>query len=319
MLYVILAFIFIEIVLIVFIISNIVIKRKPIMRLNDYLKSEQKDKEDKQARTNFRGAFRVIGSQIVKIFALNHYKEKMDKKLIRADVPLRAEEILFIIIMSIFLIFSLIVSLTRRIELGILFSVLILIVFNMTLKNKEQKRLKLINEQLGSAIDMMSGSLRAGYSLGQSIETVAREMPEPISKEFSQMVKEMGVGLSVEEALENLLNRVPSDDLGLLVTAVMIQRQVGGNLAEVLDNISQTIVQRIKLKGEVKTLTAQGRISGLIIGLLPLLIMTIIFVLNPEYMKTLFNHTIGIVMVVVGVIGQIIGFLIIRRIVDIEY
>ncbi len=319
MLYFILIFIFIEVILVSIIISNLWMMRKPIMRLDDYLRWEQQKREDKRIKTNFKGAFRVLGKQIVKIFALNRYKERLDKRLIRADIPLRAEEMMFIIIMSVLLIFPLTVFFTNRISVGILFSILTVLIVNIIIRSKEQKRLKVINEQLGSAIDMMTGSLRAGYSLAQSIETVAREMPEPISKEFKQMVKEMAIGLDIEKALENLLDRVPSDDLELLITAVVIQRQVGGNLAEILDNISKTIVERIKLKREVRTLTAQGRISGLIIGLLPLVIMMLVFVLNPEYMKTLFTHSIGITMLIIGLIGQIVGFLLIKKIVNIQY
>ena len=182
------------------------------------------------------------------------------------------------------------------------------------LKTKIRKRSTFFNEQLGDALEMMSGTLRAGFSLPQSLETVAQEMPDPIAKEFGKVVKELSVGMPLENALYNLLDRIYTDDLELLVTAILIQRDIGGNLAEILDNISNTIRQRINLKGEVKTLTAQGRISGLIISILPLAFTLIILLINPSYILTLFIDPIGWIMVILAVIGQIIGVLMIRHI-----
>lgn len=322
MLFILLTLVFIEIILIVTISYCYYQQKKPIARLNHFFKWEQQQQqksEKKFIKTNFKGAFHVLGERMMKIFALNRYKEKMDKSLIRADIPLRAEEMLFIIFLFAFFAFFIGITLTGRISASILMGALAIILSRLIINSKGQKRLLVINEQLGDALDMLAGSLRAGHSLAQAMETVGNEMPLPISKEFSRAVKEMGLGLSIEKALENLLDRVPSDDLELLVTAIMIQRQIGGNLAEIIDNISGTIRQRIKLKGDVKTLTAQGRLSGWIIGLLPVIFVVILFFINPGYLKVLFTDRLGLTMVGMGIIGQVIGVIFIRKVIDIRY
>ncbi len=148
---------------------------------------------------------------------------------------------------------------------------------------------------------------------------VSREMAPPIGVEFARVLKEMNLGVTTEEALANLGERVVSDDLDLVITAVLIQRQVGGNLAEVLDSIAGTIRERIRLKGEVRTLTAQGRVSGLIIGVLPFALAGFIYVINPKYMMTLFTHPLGIAMVGYALVSMAVGMMMVWKIVNIEY
>lgn len=322
MLYLLLLLVFLEMILLVIIFYSYMKQNKPIVRLNKYFEWESHHQQKRQKRvieTNFKEAFHVLGKQMMKLFILKRYRERMDKSLVRGDIPLRAEEMLFIIFLSVFFTFSMSVAFTRRIGVSIIMGVIVLLLFRVVIKNKEQKRLMKINEQLSDAIDMMSGSLRAGYSFTQAMENTGKEMPLPISKEFLKVIKEIELGLPVEKGLENLLDRVPSEDLELLITAVMIQRQIGGNLAEILDNISGTIRQRINLKGEVKTLTAQGRISGWIIGLLPLIFMLIMFLLNPSYIKILFTDRFGLAMLGMGVIGEVIGIALIKKIINIQY
>jgi tight adherence protein B len=152
----------------------------------------------------------------------------------------------------------------------------------------------------------------------QAADMVAQEMRPPISTEFARTVKEMNLGITMENSLGNLAKRIESEDLDLVMTAVLIQRQVGGNLAEVLDNIARTIRERVRIRGEIRTLTAQGRVSGIIISLLPLVMGVIIYVLNPTYIRVLFVNPIGQIMLGVSLAGQVVGILIIRRIVDIE-
>ena len=183
---------------------------------------------------------------------------------------------------------------------------------------KIKKRIKGLNEQLGDAIVMISNSLKTGYSFFQAIDMVAGEMTGPISEEFSILQKEINLGLSTDKALENLSARVSSDDLELVITAVLIQRQVGGNLAEVLDNISATIRDRVRIKGEIKTVTAQGRMSGWVISLLPAGLCLLIYVINPQYMAVLFTRPLGIMMLVISVFMELLGIFFISRIVKIE-
>jgi tight adherence protein B len=189
----------------------------------------------------------------------------------------------------------------------------------LVLRVKAARRVRLFNNQLGDTLIMVANSLRTGYSFLQAIEMVSREMAPPISVEFARLLKEMSLGVTTEEALANMGERVVSDDLDLVITAVLIQRQLGGNLAEVLDNIAGTIRARIKLKGEIRTLTAQGRISGLIIGVLPFALAVFIYLVNPGYMGTLFTDPIGRIMLAAALASQVIGLLLVRKIVNIEY
>jgi tight adherence protein B len=188
----------------------------------------------------------------------------------------------------------------------------------LILQIKIDRRKKAFNDQLGDTIVLIANALRTGYSFMQAIDMVSREMSKPIGEEFTRVLKEMNLGVTTEEALNNMGQRVNSEDLDLVITAVLIQRQVGGNLAVVLDSIANTIRERIKIKGHIKTLTAQGKISGLIIGLLPVVIGGIIYLLNPEYMKILVSHPMGKAMLVAGGVSQFIGMMVIRKIITID-
>lgn len=178
-------------------------------------------------------------------------------------------------------------------------------------------RLKAFNGQLGDTIALMANSLRSGYSMLQSMDLVARESPPPIGVEFLRVVREVGLGLSPQEALANLYRRLPSDDLDLLITAINIQYEVGGNLAQILDTIAHTIRERVRIKGEIQTLTAQGRVSGYIISALPPGLGVIVTIINPSYMNTMWAFP-WIIMPICGGILVFAGFMIIRKIVNIE-
>ncbi len=180
------------------------------------------------------------------------------------------------------------------------------------------KRLRDFNNQLADTINLMVNSIRAGYSILQAMEAVAREMGPPISEEFARVVREVQLGLSTEQALSNLVRRVPSDDLDLMITAINVQREVGGNLAEVLEAINFTIRERVRIKGEIRALTAQGRYSGYLISFMPVALSLFIYLVNPSFIKTLFEDPCGWIMIGFAVAGIFFGFLIIRKIVDIE-
>jgi tight adherence protein B len=153
---------------------------------------------------------------------------------------------------------------------------------------QKSRRLIKFNNQLGDMIGLMVNGLRAGYSNLQAMESVSKELPSPISDEFHRVVQEIQLGVTTEKALDNLLRRIPSDDLDLVITAMNVQREVGGNLAEILDTISHTIRERVKLKGEIRVLTAQMRISGIFLSLLPIGLMLALYMINREYIMTLF-------------------------------
>jgi tight adherence protein B len=186
------------------------------------------------------------------------------------------------------------------------------------IKRLQAKRLADFNGQLGDTLIMLSNSLRSGYSLLQSMEAVSKELPAPMSIEFARVVREIGLGLSVEESLAHLLQRIKSDDLDLVVTAINIQHEVGGNLAEILDTIANTIRERVRIKGQIRAMTAQQKASGTLVSILPVAVSLFLFVMNPKYLGNLFEDVCGWVMLGVSGVMIIAGYLIIQRIVDIE-
>jgi tight adherence protein B len=187
-------------------------------------------------------------------------------------------------------------------------------------KSQQKRRLVRFNDQLPDMLNLMVNGLRAGYSTMQAMEAISKELPAPINDEFRRVVQEMQIGISMETALENLLRRIPSDDLDFVVTAINVQREVGGNLSEILDNISFTIRERIRIKGEVRVLTAQVRTSGTILSLIPFGLTLVLWFLNPEYLMSITQGgtvcTIAIVCLVLGLIFS--SYFIMMRIADIE-
>jgi tight adherence protein B len=183
---------------------------------------------------------------------------------------------------------------------------------------RQRKRLNMFNDQLGDAINQMSNGLRAGYSVLQAMDSVATELPPPIADEYRRVVQEMQLGLSMEQALGNMLRRIDSEDLDLMITAINVQREVGGNLADILDVISFTIRERVRIKGEVRTLTAQGRASAYIITFLPIGLTLLLMVLNREYIMKLFTHVCGWIMVGTAIILIASGAFALMKITNIE-
>jgi tight adherence protein B len=193
------------------------------------------------------------------------------------------------------------------------------------LNRRKAGRLKAFAAQLPDTITLLANSLRAGSSFLQGMELVTREARPPISEEFERVVREMQLGLALQPALNNLNRRVASEDLDLMVTAIQIQAQVGGNLATVLDQIAHTIRERIRIYGEIQTLTAMQRYSGYVITLLPVGLAALLFLISPSYMTVmvekppeLFGLPMGVVFFIIGLISMGIGYLFIRRIVDIK-
>ncbi len=242
----------------------------------------------------------------------------MEKKLEESDIPLSGGEFMVLDLISALISAVLFFSITMNVLVAVAGGAVTLVIPFFLVKHKKQKRLISFNGQICDALSIMSNSLRAGFSFMQSMDMVRKEMPDPIQKEFGRAFLEINLGTSTEEALQNMNKRVNSDDLDLLVTAVLIQRQVGGNLAEVLDNIGGTIRERVRLKGEIKALTAQGRLSGVIIGLLPVILAMFMLVTNPTYLMELVINPLGRFMILAAVMGEIIGFMFIKKIVNID-
>ena len=188
-------------------------------------------------------------------------------------------------------------------------------------RRQQSQRLIRFNDQLSDMLNLMVNGLRAGYSTMQAMEAVSREMPPPISDEFKRVVQEMQLGLSMDRSLDNLLRRIPSDDLDLVVAAMNVQREVGGNLAEILDTISHTIRERVRIKGEIRVLTSQVMYSGKFLAMMPLIIIGALFLLNKPYMMQFFNpetRLIGIPMLMVGGLMIVAGYFVMTRIATID-
>jgi tight adherence protein B len=181
--------------------------------------------------------------------------------------------------------------------------------------HRRAERMRKFSEQFPDAIDMMTSALKAGHALGRAMQLVAMEAPDPIKTEFRTTFEEQNLGLPIRESLMNLAERVDNVDLKLFVTAVIIQRESGGNLTEILTKISSTIRARFALLGQIKVYTVQGRFTAWVLGLLPLVVGVVVYMLNPEYISFHFKDPVGRVLLGFAVILQIIGLLIVRRIV----
>ena len=246
------------------------------------------------------------------------FEARVQRSLARADVKLRVSEYYYIRAGLAFGLF-LVVGLFRGfLPMGVVAGIIGYFLPRLWVTRRTAARLSAFNRQLPDTISLLSNSLRAGSSFLQSSELVSRESQPPISIEFGRVVREVNLGLAMEEALHNMVRRIRSDDLDLMVTAINIQQQVGGNLAEILDTIAFTIRERVKIKGDISTLTAQGRYSGYLVAFLPIGIMLALQMINPEFMQPLFNETIGRILLGVGGLMMAIGFFLIRKITDIE-
>ena len=269
----------------------------------------------------------TVGDRVDKAIGERSFSRGIKSKIAKADVKLRVSEYILLRIgaglgIGAFLYFVLNLNQVFAILAGIGGS----LIPSFYLKIAAGRRLTAFDRQLSDTLNLWVNALRSGYSVLQAMEAIATELPAPVSVEFERVVQEVRLGLSVPQALSNMLRRVPSEDLDLVVTAVNIQREVGGNLAEVLDTISFTIRERVRIKGEIKTLTAQGRMSGIVISLLPLALAFALLGINPEYMSALWVRAepmilgipCGWIAIAGGLITMAIGIYLIMRIVDIE-
>jgi tight adherence protein B len=186
------------------------------------------------------------------------------------------------------------------------------------LKHRSGKRVKSFNIALPDAIDLMARSLRAGHAMGSAIEMVADQLPEPVGFEFFQVFQQQRLGMQFRDAILQMGDRVPSRDLQFLITAILVQKETGGDLTEILDRASHVIRERVRIEGEVRTHTAQGRLTGWILGLLPIIMLVLINFVSPGYSTILLHDPTGQTMLGVGAILIVIGGLIIRRIVDVQ-
>ena len=249
-------------------------------------------------------------------------KPSVAEQLIRADLKLRTSEFFMIQIASTVLL-VLVAGIRFGFTLGSVPELFIAgfigyIIPGRYVKYRIGARLKAFNNQLGDTLTLLSNAIKAGYSFAQAIDTVAKNAVPPIADEFGRAVREMNLGGSPDEALQNITKRVESPDFDLVATAYSIHRTVGGNLAEILDNIAYTIRERVRIKGEIATLTAQARASGTLITFLPIVLAVFMYFVTPTYFRPMFDNFIGWILIAIGCFMIFIGNLIIRRVVAIE-
>ena len=187
------------------------------------------------------------------------------------------------------------------------------------IKIRKKKRKQVLEGQLVEAISVLCNALRAGHSFQSAMNNIASEMSGPISEEFGRVFLETQHGMTMSDSFDRMVERTGSEDLEMLCTAILIQRDIGGNLAEVLDNISATVQARLSLKAEIKTRTASGRLSGYIVGALPIILLIAMTVINPEYSDMLFHTDLGNTMLTIGAVMEVIGFIVINKMVSVKY
>jgi len=249
----------------------------------------------------------------------------LSRELARADLKLKPAEFIVIMLISACVTAFLFWFFANRDTPIPIFTILGFIVGlflpRMYVKRLQTQRLQRFDSQLADMLNLMVNGLKAGYSNLQAMEAVSREMPPPISDEFRRVVQEVQIGLTMENGLDNLLRRIPSPDLDLVVTAMNVQREVGGNLAEILDTISYTIRERVRIKGEIRVLTSQVMYSGRFLAMMPLIIAGVLWVVNKPYMMQFFNpetRLIGIIVLIIAALMVMAGYFIMTRIANIE-
>lgn len=284
-------------------------------RLGRYL-GEDRTSEDRTADRS------VVTDWVNQRVEKSSFGDRIARELARADLKLKVAEYFALFFITVFfgaLIFGFLggwhpVSFLIGAVLGAFAP-------RFYVKRQQRQRLNRFNDQLGDMLNLMVNGLKAGYSTMQAMEAISRELPSPISDEFRRVVQEMQLGVSMEAALDNLLRRIPSDDLDFVVTAINVQREVGGNLSEILDSISFTIRERVRIKGEIRVMTAQVRASGTLLSIIPMALALILWFMNPGYLLSFFDGpsplcgwaAIGLIVIMI-----VSGYFMMMKIADIE-
>jgi tight adherence protein B len=268
--------------------------------------------------TNPREAFTGAMEAFNRILSSRPRTSKVADQLARADIKLRVSEYFLVVAGTMAGVFVVVYFINHSFIVAIIFGALAYFAPGFYVKFRQRRRANALNRQLGDTILLLSNALKAGYSFAQAMATIARSAPAPMSDEFNRAVREMNLGVTVDDALEHMDQRIQSEDFDLMVTAVQIHRVVGGNLAEILDTIAFTIRERIRIHGEIRTLTAQARASGYIITALPFALTGILTLVSPSYITPLFKEPLGWFLIALSMIMMSIGYAVIRRIAAIE-
>jgi tight adherence protein B len=270
---------------------------------------------EKRKQSNF--LIGLLRNSIQNLEKSNYYSN-IKSKLLQAYIKMKPIEFIEISIIVGLVVGTVFFQLANNIWLVILGFVVGYKVPEIFIEAIRKKRAKQLNSQLPQALSLLSNGLRAGFSFPQAMAVVSREMEAPIAEEFSKVLRDNSYGKNMNEALEDLAKRTDDEDLDIFITTLLIQMQVGGDLSEILDTISGTIRERVKLKGDVHTLTSQSRMSAVIIGIMPIAIAGAIFMLNPEYIGTLFSDPLGLMMLGTAAVMMMIGIVALVKIVQVK-
>jgi tight adherence protein B len=250
------------------------------------------------------------------------WSDGLSRELARADIKLRVGEYLAVIVIAMVgggAIAWLLGG--RQIMAALIGAGIGFFIPRVYVGQQKSARLQKFDDQLSDMLNLMVNGLRAGYSTMQAMEAVSKELPAPICDEFRRVVQEMQLGISMEKALDGLVRRIPSKDLDLVITAVNVQREVGGNLAEILGTISHTIRERVRVKGEIRVLTSQAMISAKFLSLMPVIVFIALYFVNRSYIMELFNENgraVGIPIVITGAVMIMMGYFVMQKIATIE-
>lgn len=304
-------------VLVTTIVAKITENSRNVKRREDYIVGKKKEEKKvekigtqkdnrKQSINNNRSAL----TKINKILA-----EELEK----SDISKKTEDFIIIWIVVTFVPGLLFMLIFKNQLIAPMLMIIGAVAPIMYMKSKQKKRRDMFESQLSDALMIASNCLKSGLTFNQAMDTISSECDDPIKSEFKRTVNEITFGSSQDEALEAMAKRVKSEDFDLVVSAVSIQRQTGGNLSEILDTIAGTIRERYKIKGEIKTMTGQGRVSGMIIGVLPIALLLIMSLINKELIMTLFTTTIGKTLIIISVCLETVGAIVINKIVTIKF
>ena len=292
--------------------------RRALARRMRYYAGEMDTQEKPKERKPLAEQFMVLLRSSGKLLSNIRHAHGLDFKMQKAGIPLLGTEFLILLGISALLSAAIVFIVTKKLFAGVLVATVVVVAEWVFVLLKISRREAAFTNQLGDCLMMVANAMRAGFSFLQAMDLVAKEMEPPISAEFKHVMRDINLGASVERALDDMDKRVNSPDFSLVVTAVLIQQQVGGDLAHILDTISDTIQDRIRMRREIHTLTSQGRMSGYVLGVLPFALGAFISVVNPGYIEPLFTERLGQIAIAIAVVMVIIGFIIIQRIVNID-
>ncbi len=306
----------------------------PQVDLREKLKNLAKDPEamarEIELGTDRKPIFETINfRKFFTKFTGKAYMDDLEKELTQCDIPLKPGEFVAMRLAGVVLTFALVFLISKNVYMGLAIGGVMTFVHIPILKIKRSMRVNKFVLQLAEFLVLITNSLRSGQTFLQGVDIASKDSPNPIGMEFRLLLKETNLGIPVETAFNNMLIRVPSEDLKIVMSAFSIQRNVGGNLADIMDQVAAMIRQRIAIQGQIKVLTTQGKLSGAIVGLLPFGLATVISLINYEYMSKLWtartepglgltDKYMGPILLGIGVFMELLGCFVIWKICDIE-